>query len=233
MFLRGLRRLDPALPWQATVVSARGPSSSTPLRNELRERITLRGGRRAGGARTRRRRRRSRATARRQRPGSRCARWPPGRCRWRRRSARTASCSATASAGCCSWKATARVSPSSSTACSATAALRERLHAAADPLRDRLTWDRVADELRGDLPLGGRTAPSGDRQRRAAPAPWQAAADRRRPAHAHRPLGRLRDAGRGAAGNRARNRDSARSPSPTTTRSQARSTPPRRPPASA
>src|SRR4051812_13818981 len=41
LFLRALRRLDADLPWEATVVSARGPSSSTPLRAELRERITF------------------------------------------------------------------------------------------------------------------------------------------------------------------------------------------------
>jgi predicted metal-dependent phosphoesterase TrpH/glycosyltransferase involved in cell wall biosynthesis len=41
LFLRALRRLDPALDWEATVISARGPSSSTPLRAELRERITF------------------------------------------------------------------------------------------------------------------------------------------------------------------------------------------------
>jgi glycosyltransferase involved in cell wall biosynthesis len=41
LFLRALRRLDPALEWEATVVSARGPSSTTPLSRELRERITF------------------------------------------------------------------------------------------------------------------------------------------------------------------------------------------------
>jgi predicted metal-dependent phosphoesterase TrpH/glycosyltransferase involved in cell wall biosynthesis len=41
LFLRALRRLDPALPWHATVLSDRGPSSSTPLRAELRERVTF------------------------------------------------------------------------------------------------------------------------------------------------------------------------------------------------
>jgi predicted metal-dependent phosphoesterase TrpH/glycosyltransferase involved in cell wall biosynthesis len=41
LFLRALRRLDPALDWEATVVSTRGPSSSTPLRTELRERIAF------------------------------------------------------------------------------------------------------------------------------------------------------------------------------------------------
>jgi hypothetical protein len=42
LFLRALRRLDPELPWEASVVSARGPSSTaTPLRSELRDRITF------------------------------------------------------------------------------------------------------------------------------------------------------------------------------------------------
>jgi glycosyltransferase involved in cell wall biosynthesis len=39
LFLRALRRLDPALPWRAVVQSARGPSSSTPLRADLRARV--------------------------------------------------------------------------------------------------------------------------------------------------------------------------------------------------
>jgi predicted metal-dependent phosphoesterase TrpH/glycosyltransferase involved in cell wall biosynthesis len=39
VFLRALRRLDLDLPWEATVVSRQGPSSSTPLRAELRERV--------------------------------------------------------------------------------------------------------------------------------------------------------------------------------------------------
>jgi glycosyltransferase involved in cell wall biosynthesis len=39
LFLRALRRLGTAAPWQATVVSARGASSSTPLRAELRARV--------------------------------------------------------------------------------------------------------------------------------------------------------------------------------------------------
>jgi hypothetical protein len=38
-FLRALRRLDLDLPWEATVVSELGPSSSTPLRAQLRERV--------------------------------------------------------------------------------------------------------------------------------------------------------------------------------------------------
>lgn len=40
-FLRGLRRLDPEGSWEATVVSSRGLSSSTPLRADLRDRIAV------------------------------------------------------------------------------------------------------------------------------------------------------------------------------------------------
>ena len=39
LFLRALRRLDRDLPWQATVLSARGASSTTPLRPEVRARV--------------------------------------------------------------------------------------------------------------------------------------------------------------------------------------------------
>jgi glycosyltransferase involved in cell wall biosynthesis len=39
LFLRSLRRLDPALRWEAVVHSERGPSSSTPLRADLLERV--------------------------------------------------------------------------------------------------------------------------------------------------------------------------------------------------
>jgi glycosyltransferase involved in cell wall biosynthesis len=42
LFLRALRRLDPAGDWEATIVSARGPSSSTPLRAELQRRVRYR-----------------------------------------------------------------------------------------------------------------------------------------------------------------------------------------------
>ena len=39
VFLRSLRRLDTALPWEAVVHSERGPSSSTPLRADLLARV--------------------------------------------------------------------------------------------------------------------------------------------------------------------------------------------------
>jgi predicted metal-dependent phosphoesterase TrpH/glycosyltransferase involved in cell wall biosynthesis len=41
VFLRALRRLGTDLPWTATVVSTQGPSSSTPLRADIRERVTF------------------------------------------------------------------------------------------------------------------------------------------------------------------------------------------------
>ena len=39
LFMRALRRLDPAGPWEATILSARGPSSSAPLRADLEARV--------------------------------------------------------------------------------------------------------------------------------------------------------------------------------------------------
>jgi glycosyltransferase involved in cell wall biosynthesis len=39
VFLRALRRLDPALPWEAVVHSERGPSSTIPLRAEVHDRV--------------------------------------------------------------------------------------------------------------------------------------------------------------------------------------------------
>jgi hypothetical protein len=42
LFLRALRRLDPGRNWEATVISARGPSSSTPLRADLQARVHFR-----------------------------------------------------------------------------------------------------------------------------------------------------------------------------------------------
>jgi predicted metal-dependent phosphoesterase TrpH/glycosyltransferase involved in cell wall biosynthesis len=41
LFLRALRRLDVSVPWEATVISAQGPSSSTPMSAELRARVTF------------------------------------------------------------------------------------------------------------------------------------------------------------------------------------------------
>ena len=39
LFLRALRRLEPQADWEATVISSRGPSSSTQLRADLQERV--------------------------------------------------------------------------------------------------------------------------------------------------------------------------------------------------
>lgn len=43
VFLRAIRKLPEALAWRATIVSATGPSTSTPLRASLRERVTFTG----------------------------------------------------------------------------------------------------------------------------------------------------------------------------------------------
>jgi predicted metal-dependent phosphoesterase TrpH/glycosyltransferase involved in cell wall biosynthesis len=40
LFLRALKKLDTGTAWEATIVSARGPSSSTPLHGQLAERVT-------------------------------------------------------------------------------------------------------------------------------------------------------------------------------------------------
>jgi glycosyltransferase involved in cell wall biosynthesis len=40
VFLRALRRLEPQADWEAIIISARGPSSSTPLRPELEQRVS-------------------------------------------------------------------------------------------------------------------------------------------------------------------------------------------------
>jgi glycosyltransferase involved in cell wall biosynthesis len=39
LFLRALRRIEPSTDWEATIVSARGPSSSAPLRADLESRV--------------------------------------------------------------------------------------------------------------------------------------------------------------------------------------------------
>ena len=106
----------PTLAWEATVVSARGPSSSTPLRAELRERVALRRrtrrrGALAGADMRRRRVRRRRARARRSSLRAHRRRRGPARVA---PAPSTRSCSATASTGCSSSPATPRCSPGSS-----------------------------------------------------------------------------------------------------------------------
>ena len=73
-------------------------------------------------------------------------------------------------------------------------------------------WDRVADEAEAIYARARRAPPRPTRATRAARAAAQAPADRRRPAHAHRPLARLRDAGRRAARRPRASAGSARSP---------------------
>ena len=146
LFLRALRRLDDDLPWEATVVSARGPSSSTPLRADAARARALRRAAEHDEVGDRRRRRRAPPTARCPRPGSSCARWPPARCRSAARSRSTRSCWPRASAACCSPPASRRRSPHRLDRLVRDADLRARLAGAAAPLRAELRWERVADE---------------------------------------------------------------------------------------
>ena len=69
----------------------------------------------------------------------------------------------------------------------------------------------AAERARGDLPRAGGAPPRPATATPRCASAWPAAADRRRPAHAHRPLPRLRDAGRGAAGDARANAAWARS----------------------
>ena len=205
LFLRALRRLDPALPWEAVVQSERGPSSSTPLRADLRERVRFVDGRArtalagadvvvaasdgvapAPGADLR-------AIA----AGAVPRRLAPGRS--------TRSCSATASAGCCSSRATSRRSPRSSARLVADGDLRARLRGA--PAAARAAVERASPTSSRRSTRDARRAPP--RRRAATPSVARAA---RGPAqlidvdlHMHTDHSpRLRDAGRGAAGHRAR-----------------------------
>ena len=78
-------------------------------------------------------------------------------------------------------------------------ALRARLRGDADAAARSADVERASPTSWRTSTRAGRPAPPRGRQREGARAPGQAPADRRRPAHAHRPLARLRDAGRGAA----------------------------------
>ena len=78
--------------------------------------------------------------------------------------------------------------------------LRRRGPEQARELRAQFSWSRVADELRGSLRRAARPPPRLPRERAGPRPPRLSPSDRRRPAHAHGSLVRLRDAGRGAAG---------------------------------
>ena len=196
------------LEWTATVVSARGPSSSTPLRAELRERITLRRGRRRGrGARRRadvRRRRLRRRDARARRCC--CARWPPARCPVASRLPVYEELLDEGERGLLFEPGDSR---GAGRAARAPARRRRRCASACARRRPRAR----APDLERAWPTSSRQVYDGlvarRHDRRGRPGDPRAAgraptADRRRPAHAHRPLARLRDAGRGAAGHRPR-----------------------------
>ena len=227
LFLRALRRLPDDLDWGADGARARrGP---VPARaRALRDRVALVDGttrRRAGGRRRRRRRvdragARARAARARARRGRGAGRLAAARLRGggRRRRGRPA----------VRARRRRRRSPPSSSGSSATPALRDAAARRRARRARELAWTRVADDVEAVYerlaapPRPGRGDPT-------VRARLAGASDRRRPAHAHRPLARLRDAGRGAARRPRATVAWARSRSPTTTRSPARSRPRGRP----
>ena len=105
------------------------------------------------------------------------------------------------------------------------AALRSSLAAAGEDMRDGLGFDRLADGARGRVRGAGREAPPAAAGRPGAPHGRGPAEDRRRPAHAHRPLAATAPRRSRCCSRPRATRGSGRSPSPTTTRSPARSTP--------
>ena len=129
------------------------------------------------------------------------------RARWPRACRSTRRCCATATSGCTSSSATSTCSPQQleRAACATTrcAPSSPRAGAAA---REELSLVARRRRGRGDLRAARRAAPRPGPEARGPRAARQAQADRSRPAHAHRPLERLRDAGRRAAGHRPRRR---------------------------
>ena len=204
LFLRALRRLDPALDWEATVVSrARAVVDDAAARRAARARHVHRG-RRGRAARARRRARRglrrrgaaARARAARASPPARCPLvTPPAGLRGGHRRRRAAAL---------------LFAPRDA---DTLAAGLERLIAEA-PLRERLRGRRALRRAR--VERGGRRARGRLQRARGAPArrsratPLVRAPDRRAPIidvdlHMHTDHSRrLRDAGRGAAGDRPR-----------------------------
>ena len=140
-----------------------------------------------------------------------CARWARARCRWRRACRSTRSCWARAN---CGLHVRARRDRDAGRPAGATGRRSRAAHA-----RRAATGGCASRWLERASPPSSRpstaSSPPGagtTRNGAVRAAARHAAADRRRPAHAHRPLPRLRDAGRGAARDRARAAASARSP---------------------
>ena len=168
LFLRALRRIEPSTDWEATIVSARGPSSSAPLRADLESRVRY-----ASPGRARRGRAARRAATCSSPPPTApgppreccCAPSTRARCRSHRGCRSMRRCSARASSACCSSRATSTRSPRSSSGSSADAALRER------PAGGRRADARAAHlgarhrRARGGLRAARRPPPRGRRQR--------------------------------------------------------------------
>ena len=186
------------------VRTALGPSS-TPLRADLRERVRYVDAASARGAARRRRVVRRGLGRRRAGAGAVCARAAAGAVPVASRLPSTRRCCATARPGCSS-------SPRRRHARRAARApdrRRRPARAAARAGRAPRPWNAVADEFEALYARDRRraaTTPRGDPPMRARLA--EPPRHRRRPAHAHRPQPRLRDAGRGAARRRRASRAS-------------------------
>lgn len=146
VFLRALRRLDPALEWTASVVTARGPSSSTPLRSELRDRITFtESGREEALARADIVVAGSDGAA--PAPGLLLDAIAAGAVPLASRLAVYEELLGEGELGLLHAPGESQVLATQLARVIAEPELRDRLRAAAAPLRERLTWARVADEL--------------------------------------------------------------------------------------
>jgi glycosyltransferase involved in cell wall biosynthesis len=149
LFLRALRRLDPALAWEATILSARGPSSSTPLRADLQQRVRFAGPGELDEARLRTESDvvvcASDGAA--PRPALLLQALAAGAVPVAARLPAYEEVLAEGEHGLLFEPRDLETLTAQLHRLVSDAALRDRLRAAADPVRARLTWERVADEL--------------------------------------------------------------------------------------
>ena len=198
------------LDWRATIFTPAGARGRARCAARLRDRVEVvdRGrGRRGRGARGAPTWWSPRRSARRRRPGCSCARSAPARSRSPRASRayeevlRDGALGLLFEPGDVDTLA-AQLAPPDRRREPARAASPAR----SPPAAPELAWRAVAERFEAIYADGRRPPPSAALGRAAAGAAGRAAADRRRPAHAHRPLARLRDAGRRAAGDGPRRR---------------------------
>ena len=213
LFLRALRRLPDDVPWRATSSRPPAPRTGRAAQPAARPRRDPHGRGDDGGAGARRRRHRRRRVGR---PGA-GARGARARARRRSRARRRAAAGVRGGAARRRARAAVRARRRRDAGRSALPAADRRRAARAGSPRavaataPELAWSAVAERYEALYAARGGAPASAARRRRGARAAGGARADRRRPAHAHRPLQRLRHPGRRAARHRPRARASARS----------------------